>query len=276
MFKFLLIFILIASTQAWAQTDSGDSSLAEDLAELAALFERGLLTNEEFSAAKAELLNMPSVPKEMPESSNSDSSESSAISAQDEVLTVTDLAVREGTYSGDVKNIGTAQNPQYVPHGNGTLNYTAEGIVAPYKNGRFVGVFRDGKPTRGIAFSGMSGRIISGSGLPGESIWGATAQTTRRLQQQNNSNSTRRAVSQRNYRPRQTYQQRPSPSNSSINSSADILYRAAEQYNPSLSPLIPQGSNQSRMVNCKRMDAVGNTQIYTFENRCPLMYRRVN
>ena len=135
-------------------------------------------------------------------------------------------------------NIGTEQSPQYIPHGKGTLRYTAEGIVAPYKNGWFHGEFSDGKPISGSAFSGMSGRNIGGS-PPGDSIWGATATTRARLRDQNNSATTRRALTSRNSRPRQNYQQRPNSQNNRTNKNAELFYRHVEENNPSLRSWIP-------------------------------------
>ena len=64
MYYGLLILILLLSPQLFAQSNLDNISLADDLVELAELFERALLTAEELSAAKAELLNVSSIPSE--------------------------------------------------------------------------------------------------------------------------------------------------------------------------------------------------------------------
>ena len=64
MYYGLLILILLLSPQLFAQSNLDNISLADDLVELAELFERGMRADEEFSAAKAELLNVSGIPSE--------------------------------------------------------------------------------------------------------------------------------------------------------------------------------------------------------------------
>ena len=113
MHRNLLILILLLSPQLFAQSNLEKSSLADDLVELAELFERGMRADEEFSAAKAELLNVSGIPSETSVLPNP---ESPVPAIRYEIAEIADLAVREGTYSGMVMNIGTEQSPQYIPH----------------------------------------------------------------------------------------------------------------------------------------------------------------